>query len=136
MRTAYVFIRQERIPSVAQSVSLKEREKAELNKWQVNGYDHCVVTGPSRSGGRANITCLSPGEAASVAMAMSARNSEAPVWMRYSRKQQVQELVHAFVDAVKDLVPAVSHAWRHLVQFGTLVETMASFSIWGSPHIK
>ena len=43
---------------------------------------------------------------------------------------QVQELVHAFVDAVKDLVPAVSHAWRHLVQFGTLVETMASFSIW------
>jgi len=45
-------------------------------------------------------------------------------------KSEVSEVAGEFVEALKQLVPALSHSWRHLAQFGVLVELMGSLPLW------
>ena len=61
-----------------------------------------------------------------VAVRTLAARAEADVHL----KNQVKDLLLAFVDALKELVPAISQSWRHLAQFGVLIESMAAMPVW------
>jgi hypothetical protein len=88
---SFVFVCGERVPSI-QGTSWKILARLESRKWKSQQYDHCVVTGPSSGGGRTNVTCLSPLQVADALMTMAARDGASPVWVRYSRKVQVEEV--------------------------------------------
>jgi hypothetical protein len=51
-------------------------------------------------------------------------------------KNQVKERLVEFVGALKEVVPAVSHNWRHLSQFGAVMESMAVMLVWSEVMIQ
>lgn len=93
MRTVFFLTSKDRITAVDRTVSREVRVQAESSKWEANGYDHAVVTGPSSGGGITNVTCESPEEVADTVMAMATRRS-ATVFLDYYRKKQVEEPVY------------------------------------------